>query len=197
MATVGRMIDTTALFVHVLAAMGMVGGGLTQVLAGARLRRADTPQQIAEWASFTRTAGLVIAGSAVLSLLTGGHLAGAVWTTETSSGFSNPFITLGAVALVLLAPVGPMVGGAQLRRLGADAHGAGAAADDLRARAAAPGLWGAVHSLLGVSVGLVAVMTYKPGWVATAVILLGTFALGWAAGVLVARRTAAPARVEV
>ncbi len=189
-ATVAPMIDTTSLFVHVLAAMGMVGGGIAQVLAGGRLRSATTADAVVEWAGFTRTAGLLVAGSAVLSLLTGGHMAGAVWTTETSSGFSNPFITLGTVALLLLAPVGPMVGGRILRSVMADAGAAEnrAVSPELRARITASGLWGPVHSLLGVGTGLVAVMVYKPGWVVTAVVLLGTFALGWLAGVLVVGR---------
>ncbi len=190
-ATVVAMIDTTSLFVHILAAMGMVGGGIAQVLAGSRLRSAATTRAVVEWAGFTRTAGLLVAASAVLSLLTGGHMAGAVWTTETSSGFANPFITLGTVAVLLLAPIGPMVGGRILRSVVADAGTAddSAVPTDLRARITSANLWGPVHSLLGVGTGLVAVMVYKPGWVVTAVVLLVTFALGWAAGVLVAGRT--------
>jgi hypothetical protein len=184
------MIDTTSLFLHVLAAIGIVGGGLTQVLAGRQLRAADTVDHVRTWARFTRTAGLVILGSAVVSLLTGGHLAGAVWTTEEESGFSHPFITLGVVGLLLLAPVGPMIGGARLRRLlaTADELQAGPAPVDLRQAAGSPSLWGPVHSLVGVGIGLVAVMVYKPGWVATAVILLLTFAAGWLAGAMASRR---------
>jgi hypothetical protein len=37
-------INDTVLFVHVLAAMGMVAGGVVQVLAGARVRAATTTQ---------------------------------------------------------------------------------------------------------------------------------------------------------
>lgn len=187
------MIDTTSLFLHVLAAIGMVAGGTVQVLAAARVRAARTGDGLAAWAGFTRQAGLLIAASAVVSLMTGGHLAGAVWTTDEVSGFSHPFITLGAIGLLLLAPVGPMVGGARLRRLVARAQELGPVElpPDLQVEARAPGLWGPVHSLLGVGVGFVALMTYKPGWVAGAVLLLGTFALGWLAGAVVARRAPA------
>lgn len=183
------MIDTTSLFLHVLAAIGMVAGGLVQVLAGVRVRAARTGHELATWARFARQAGLLIAGSAVVSLMTGGHLAGAVWTTEEQSGFSYPFITLGAIGLVLLAPVGPMLGGPKLKRLAAtgDACGADGIAPAERAHATSPALWGPVHSLLGVGIGFVALMTYKPGWLAGTVLLLVTFAGGWLAGVLVAR----------
>jgi uncharacterized membrane protein len=183
------VIDTTSLFLHVLAAIGMVGGGLVQVLAGARVRAATTTRDLAAWAGFARSAGLIIVISAVLSLLTGGHLAGAVWGGE-AGGFSNPFITLGIVGLLVLAPIGPMVGGARLRRLAAaaEAAGDGPAPAELRADANAPGLWGPVHSLVGVGVGLVGLMVYKPGWLVGALMLLLTFAAGWLAGVMAAGR---------
>lgn len=186
------MIDTSSLFLHVLAAIGLVGGGIVQVLAGTRIRNGGSGEQIATWARFARQAGSLIAGSAVVSLLTGGHLAGAVWTTEEVSGFSFPFITLGAIGLVLLAPIGPMVGGARLRRLAARAEeaGPGDAPAALLAEARAPALWAAVHSLVGVGVGFVALMVYKPGWVAGAVLLLATFALGGAVGAAAARSSA-------
>lgn len=184
------MIDTTSLFLHVLAAIGMVGGGLVQVLAGVRVRAARARDELVAWGRFTRQAGLLIVGSAVLSLMTGGHLAGAVWTTDDRSGFSFPFITLGVIGLVTLAPIGPMLGGARLRRLLAAAADAGPAElpGELRAEASSPAIWGPVHSLLGVGVGFVALMTYKPGWVVGAVLLVATFAAGWLAGIVVARR---------
>lgn len=184
-------IDTTSLFLHVLAAIGLVGGGLVQVLAGVRVRSATTTGQLTSWAGFTRSAGLLIAGSALLSLMTGGHLAGAVWGGQ-AGGFSNPFITLGVVGLLLLAPVGPMLGGARLRRVAATAReaGDGTLDDRLRAQASDPVLWGAVHSLVGVGIGLTALMVYKPGWIGGAVLLLATFAAGWAAGHLLARKAA-------
>lgn len=191
------MVDTSSLFLHILAAVGMLSGGVVQVSAGARIRAARSAEQIASWARYARDAGFLILVSAVLTFMTGGHLAGAVWTTPDRSGFSYPFITVGAIALVLLAPIGPMVGGARLRRLEAAARAEADAASGaeaggrvstaLRDQARAPGLWGPVYSLLGIGVGFVAVMTYKPGWTATTVTLLGTFLVGWLTGALAAR----------
>ena len=185
------MIDTTSLFLHVLAAIGMVSGGVVQVLAGIRVRAVRTGAELASWGRLVRQAGLLVVGSAFVSLMTGGHLAGAVWTTDDRSGFSYPFITLGVLGLVLLAPIGPMLGGARLRRVLAQAEPVGSRdlPVELRAEASAPAIWGPIHSLLGVGIGFVALMTYKPGWVVGAVLLLATFAVGWVAGVVVARRT--------
>jgi hypothetical protein len=186
------IIDTTSLFLHVLAAIGLVGGGTVQVLAGVRLRSASTTRELAAWAGFTRNAGLLIAAAALLSLLTGGHLAGAVWGGD-GGGFANPFITLGVVGLLLLAPIGPMIGGAKLRRLiaAADDAGDGPAPAALVEDARDPAIWGPVHSLVGVGIGLVALMVYKPTWLGGTVLLLVTFALGWLAGVVAARTTPA------
>lgn len=186
------MIDTTSLFLHVLAAIGLVGGGIVQVVAGFRLRAAETGRDAAAWAGFTRSAGWLIAGAAALSLLTGGHLAGAVWGGD-AGGFANPFITLGVAGLVLLAPIGPMIGGARLRRLAraGDEVGLAAAPAELRAEVRAPALWGPVHSLVGVGVGEVALMIYKPGWAVGIVVLVGTFIAGWLVGSVLASRSAA------
>lgn len=185
-----NVIDTSSLFLHVLAAIGIVGGGIVQVLAGARVRAATTGRDIVMWARFARTAGLLIAVSAAVSLMTGGHLAGAVWTTEEVSGFSYPFVTLGAAGLLLLAPVGPMIGGARLRRLTETAGviGDAQASDEILRDARSPGVWAPIHSLVGVGVGLVALMVYKPGWVAGAATLLLTFAAGWLTGRVLAMR---------
>lgn len=186
------MVDTSSLFLHVLAAIGIISGGVVQVLAGYRVRAAAAARDIAMWARFARGAGRLILGSAVVSLLTGGHLAGAVWTTEARSGFSWPFITLGLVGLLLLAPIGPMLGGARLRRLveAAEFAGDNEAPGGLLADARAARLWGPIHSLVGVGIGFVALMVYKPGWGVGAALLLVTFAAGWVAGALVASRTA-------
>lgn len=175
------MLDTTSLFLHVLAAVGIIAGGTVQILAGARVRSAATGSDLADWARFTRTGGVVTLVSAVVSLLTGGHLAGAVWGGPRG-GFANPFITLGLVGLLVLAPIGPMVGGARLRRLAraADDLGTRPLTPEVRSEARTARLWGPVHSLVGVAIGLVALMVYKPGWVAGGMLLVVAFAVGWA-----------------
>ena len=179
------MIDTTSLFLHVLAAIGILAGGTVQVLARHRVRAAATGRDLATWAGFARHGGIITLTSAAVSLLTGGHLAGAVWGGERG-GFANPFISLGLLGLLLLAPVGPVMGGARLRRLvrEGDRLGGEPVPADLCADANAPILWGAVHSLVGVAVGLVALMVYKPGWLSGATILVLSFGAGWAVGLM-------------
>jgi hypothetical protein len=185
-------INDTVLFVHVLAAMGMVAGSVVQVLAGTRVRAATTTHDLVSWARFTRGAGVLIAFSALLSLMSGGHLAGAVWGGDMG-GFSNPFITLGMVGLLLLAPVGPMMGGARLRRLvgAAEEHGQDTLPTEIIDGARSPRLWGPIHSLLGVAIGLTGLMIYKPDWVGGLLWLIIPFGAGWVIGA-VTSRSAAP-----
>lgn len=171
-------INEAALFLHVIAAIGLTSAGVVQVAASVRVRRATTGIELASWARFARGMGPIAAISAALSLFTGGHLAGVAW------GFDHPFVTLGTAAIFLLAPVGPMLGGARLRRLAAaaDEAGNGPVSAELAERAADPVLWGAVYSQVGLAVGFVWIMTNKPGWVATAIVLLATFVAGWLVG---------------
>lgn len=184
------VIDTTSLVLHVLAAAGIVAGGVVQVMAGTRVRQAVTGRDLVQWAGFARSAGLLIAASALVSVMTGGHLAGAVWG-GAQGGFSNPFITLGMVGWLLLIPVGPMIGGARLRRLaeGADGLGDGPLPTELATEARHPAMWGAIHSLVGVSVGFIWLMSSKPDWIPGVIGLLLTFGLGWVAGAMAASRT--------
>lgn len=179
-------IDTTSLFLHVLAAIGLVGGGIVQVLAGYRVRAVTTGRELVSWASFTRSAGNLIVISALVSLFTGGHLAGAVWTTDAKGGFEHPFITLGLAALLLLAPIGPMVGGAQLRRLLGEVEATDAPLEPATATAVrSPRIWGPVHSLVGVGAAIVALMVYKPSWIVGAIVLFAGWMAGWATGIAV------------
>jgi hypothetical protein len=181
------VVDATSLVLHVLAAAAIVGGAMVQVMAGARLRTATTGREAAQWASFARSGGFVLLVAALLSLMTGGHLAGAVWGGDRG-GFSNPFITVGLLGWLLLLPVGPMIGGARLRRLGeqAQALGDGLLPAELATEARAPGLWGPVTGSLGAAGGLIWMMIAKPGWGASVVGLLVAFAIGWVAGAVAA-----------
>lgn len=183
-------VDTSSLVLHVLAATAIVGGGIVQVMAGARVRSATTGRDLAQWASFARAGGLVVLVAALLSLLTGGHLAGAVWGGDRG-GFENAFITVGLVGWLLLLPIGPMIGGARLRRLAeaADALGADTVPPALASEARSPALWGPITSLLGAAAGLVWLMEAKPGWGVAVAGLLVWFVVGWVAGVVLAGRT--------
>lgn len=184
------MIDQASLFLHILGAVGLVGGGVMQVLVGGRLRAATTPTSIGLWGQFALTASTIVLVSGVVSFLTGGHLAGAVWSSDEVSGFSLPFITVGVAALVLAGVVW-FLANTRLRRLVDRALSGGGEAGRLEADARAATLWGPVHGLVGVGVGLIWIMSAKPErWLTAIVVVVGSLVVGWITGVLVSTRTA-------
>lgn len=182
---------TIGLVLHVLAAAGLFAGAAIQVAAGFRVRAAATGRELATWAGFARSAGLVIALSAIVALLTGGHLAGVVYGDSDVNGFTVPFVLYGIVGWFLLLPIGPMIGGPRLKRLAAEGDEVGDAPLPPAVAAAARSgqLWGAVHSLVGVAAAYVWIMEVQPGHVHTGVALLLGLVLGWGAGAYLAARS--------
>jgi hypothetical protein len=170
------------LFVHVAAAAVLVGSMLVEVLAGAQLRRADDLRAVRTWTRFIRPMTAVSGASWLLLLSSGGHLAGVRWT------FSEGWITVSAVGLLVAAAAGPLLHGRRLKAVGADAVGDGPVPAALRERLHDPVLWASVHGLIGVAVGFIYAMTTKTDFLGTTLALLVPGAIGAFVGVLLARR---------
>lgn len=182
---------TVGLFLHVLGAAGLFAGAAVQIAAGVRVRAATTGRELAQWATFARSAGAVVAGAAVVSLATGGHLAGVVYGPQDGvNGFTVPFVLWGIVAWVVLLPLGPMIAGPRLRRLAAAGEELGEAPLDTATSADASDgtLWGAAHSLVGLAAGYVWIMEIKPDHPGAILALVGGTAVGWVVGQVVANR---------
>lgn len=59
-----------SLVLQVLAAAGIIGGGIVQVMTGRRLQTASDVTEIGRWAGFARSAGPLLAGWLIGSLPT-------------------------------------------------------------------------------------------------------------------------------
>ena len=147
------------LFVHILAAMVWLGGGLTLLIVGLRAGASSRPEAIAEFAGAVPYVGLrVLMPSVVLLLVTG------VWQVLASSAFDALRGRLGADALVLFA-IAFLVGAVYMSRVGIALARAGANAATNRASAsAALNRWLAGYVVVLI-VLLLAVwdMIFKPG----------------------------------
>jgi len=89
------------LFVHILAAMVWLGGGLTLLIVGLRAGASSRPEAIAEFAGAVPYVGLrVLMPSVVLLLVTG------VWQVLASSAWKFTQLWV-VIALVLFASSGP------------------------------------------------------------------------------------------
>ena len=146
------------LFVHILAAMVWLGGGLTLMLVGLRARASARPEAIAEFAGALPYVGLrVLTPSIVLLLVTG------VWQVLASSAWK--FSQLWVIFAVGLFVIAFLVGAVYMSRVGIALARAGAnAATDRVSAAAALNRWLAGYIVVLI-VLLLAVwdMVFKPG----------------------------------
>lgn len=150
-------IYSLATFVHVLGAGGLFAATALEWVILRQMRRAATAEQAREALSLLRPAMLIGGPSAVLILLTGLHMAFAVW------GMSKPWIACGLAAMVVAAGIGGAVNTRGLKLIGAQL---GPDAGPLSA-----GVLGAIsHSRLsaalrvrtGLLVAIVFLMTIQP-----------------------------------
>jgi hypothetical protein len=182
---------TVALFVHVLGvvmlfvAMGLQQRGLAQV------RSAGSLEHLRLWLGLVRSSQRIY-GPAIVLLLAGGlFMAGKAWS------FTTPWIVVALVGLGAMIVLGILVVG---RRFGAietaaSAAGEGPVPPDVARRIAEPGPWVCLFALNGVAVGILWLMTNKPGWAVSVAVVAGLAAVAGAIGgtVAIPRRTGAAA----
>ncbi|HEX8996115.1 MAG TPA: hypothetical protein VF812_08795 [Ktedonobacterales bacterium] len=171
-------IYNLALFAHIVGVLGLFIGMGAQWMSLLRLRRARTLSQAREWSGLIRT---VTRGGPVSGALL---LAAGVYMTLTAWGFTTPWIdvSLGGMALMMALGMG-IVG----RRLGAiqraaqatlpDGAASGAIPPALKRQIDEPLLWIATQLAGGVALGVVFLMTYKPGLLGSLLALAVAIAL--------------------
>jgi len=177
------------LFVHILGVVTLFGAiTLTQV-GVTRLGRAQTIEEVRAWVGMTRIAGRMFPISFVLILVGGLYMAGDRWS------FGDPWIVVALGSLVVMGALGGGVLGRTLesvgRALAADGTGQPAGSPDFAARVSAS-LRPPMMGLAGVAIGVLWLMTNKPGWVVSIAVVVGLGLVGALLGGLMARRDAKP-----
>ncbi len=177
------------LFVHILGVV-MLFGAITLTQVGVtRLGRAATIEEMRLWVGMTQIAGRMFPISFVLILVGGLYMAGDRWS------FGDPWIVVALASLVVLGALGGGVLGRTLeavgRSLADDGSARPAASPDFGARLSAS-LRPPMMALAGVAIGVLWLMTNKPGWVASIAVVAGLGLVGAALGALMARRNAKP-----
>ncbi|MQA98899.1 MAG: DUF2269 family protein [Actinobacteria bacterium] len=105
-----------ALFVHVLLAVIWVGGGLTMLLLGGRLRKSDDAGKVAEFGSHAEWIGThVYLPSSILLFLAGVYM-----VIDGDWGWGTPWVVMGIVGWLFSALVGSLYLGPQGKKLKAD-----------------------------------------------------------------------------
>lgn len=171
-----------ALFVHivgVLVLFAAIGAEFTVLLG---LRRCQTVAQVRGWAALDGPIDRLFPLATLLILAAGIYMALTAW------GWTTAWIDLAFVALLVMSAQGPLVNGRRFQAIHASAQAAAQAAPDgplpatLVRQLHDPILWISMHTSAAIVVGLVFLMTVKPGLVGSLVALVVTLALGvvWA-----------------
>jgi hypothetical protein len=165
-------LDTyrTVLFLHLLSLFVGIGAAAILGLSLFRLRAAQTVADALPWgilAGKTERAFPV----AILGLfISGAYMTSDVWTWSTA------WIDVGIVSLVVIAAQGALVAGRRAKVLerALEANGAGPLSERARALTCDRALWIVSFANPGIVLGVVWVMTQKPGAAgAIAAVILG------------------------
>jgi hypothetical protein len=178
---------TIALFVHVLGAIGLfIAVSLVEV-ALVRMRQAATLEQIREWAFTAQAAGKSIAFISRVLLVPALYMVIVAW------GFTIPWVIAALITVIALAIMGATVNARAIEGIVVMAQTApsGSIPTALRAQLAAPQLWLMEATRLTLLLGVVFLMTMKPGALVSLLTLVSMLILGVALGV-VAQRSIVP-----
>jgi hypothetical protein len=181
-------LDTyhVVLYIHLLSLLIGFSAGMIETVCLFRLRAADTLEAAAPWGQL---AGEIEKAFpvAILGLLgTGAYMTSDVWTWSAS------WIVLPIVGLVVLSLQGPLVAGRRGHAVKAAliANGPGPLAAEARRMTRDRALWAAGMTNEALVLGIVWVMTEKPGWGGSVAALAVAYAVGLS---LAARLTRVPA----
>jgi hypothetical protein len=184
----GPAVDTyhVVLYIHLLALFIGIGAASVLLVCLLQLRSARTLAEAAPWGAVAGKTARVFP-IAVLGLFgTGAYMTTDVWSWSTG------WIDVSIAGLVLLALQGPLVAERTAKKLERALHdnGPGPLGEKARGMTRHPGLWVAELSNIGLVLGVVWIMTQKPGTASAIAAIIGGYAVGAALGM---RFTRAPA----
>ena len=184
-----------ALFVHILGAIAyfVIFGVVYAAVVG--IRQARNVQALRLWAGATKVAERLHPVSSLCILVAGFYMVIVAWGWQADWAF----ISLGTYVLLGFA-----AGSLQGRRIAAIERQVKDMPVDaplpaaIVARTQDPVLWVATNAMVAVAIGIVFLMTVKPGILGALVALLVALAAGLAIGLLTQRRfVATPATADV
>lgn len=149
---------SVALFVHVIGAAALFAALGLEWMALWQLRRATSAEQARERAAAFAVLPRLYGPAMAAILVAGLYMTATVW------GWSVGWTAVALAAMVLLAAVGAVLSGPRMAPLGrALAAESGPLSPALREQLRNPLLWTSMQVRLGIAVGIVYLMTVKPG----------------------------------
>ncbi|MGH7563906.1 MAG: hypothetical protein ACREK5_05740 [Gemmatimonadota bacterium] len=183
------MLYSLALFLHVMGALGMfIALGIEWTILR-NLPRATTAKEARGWLDPFLVLRRLYPWSFVAILVTGIYMMAVSWG-------GAPWIVIGFFGLLALPALGGMTG-RRMRRIGpAIGEARGDLDDSMRIRLADPILRLSLWLRIGLAVGIIYLMTVKPGWIGSLVAIAAFTGLG-ALVSFATRKRAEPARAAV
>jgi hypothetical protein len=173
-----------ALFAHLVGVLSLfIGMGLQwAVIVG--FRRAQAVAQVRLWGGLLRPVAMLGPLSAVLILLAGGYMMFTTW------GFDTPWIVVSIGAMLLMAALGMGITVRKLRvvqRAAIAYSPSDAISPELGRYIYNPMLWISTYLASGIALGIVFLMTTKPNWLISLLVVAVTIALGGIIGAMMAK----------
>ena len=170
-----------ALFVHMIGLIALFSGLVLLQRGGVRLRTAASWEEARVWLGLMRPVGGMFLAGSVFLLATGVYMARLEWTQST------PWVVVAEVVVVTFALVGALVGRG-LARMGRKARErSGMVGRDERDVLRAPAIWASIFAMNGGAMGVVWLMTTKPGWAVSIAVPVILTLLGGMIGMSVSR----------
>jgi len=161
-----------AKIVHFMGLVALFGFFIINMRFSTQLRAASQLSDVRTWLGVLQGARGALHGGSGLLLISGIVMIALRWRG------SFPFAAIGMVTLLLIWALS-VIGGRHLRSIRAVLpSNNGPIPENLRAMILAPRPWAVTAAMNGAAAGVLAVMTWKPGWTGAAATVLLTSAAG-------------------
>jgi hypothetical protein len=171
-------VDTyhVVLYIHLLSLLVGFSAGMIEAVCLFRLRAATTLETAAPWGQLAGEVEKAFPVAIVGLFGTGAYMTSDVWTWGTS------WVVLAIVGLVILSLQGPLVAGRRGHavKLALMANGPGPLGPEARRMTRDRALWIAGMTNEMLVLGVIWVMTEKPGWGGAVAALVVAYAVGMA-----------------
>lgn len=163
------------LLLHIVAVLGLFMATGLELTALFRLRSAKSVAQVYEWTNVNRLLEIVFPLAALLILAAGLAMTFMVW------GWSHAWISISLAALLVMSVLGATINTRRMKAIRTSAERApdGPVPAALRKTIFDRGMWTTILTMSVTDLGIVGLMTIKPGWIGSIVVLIVTIAIGF------------------
>ena len=180
------MLYSIALFLHVLGALGMFVALGVEWTSLRNLPHATSAREARGWLGLFLLLRRIYPLSFFTILVSGVYMMAVSWG-------GAPWIAIGLLGLLALTAIAGFLTARRVRRLGPELDGSAELDGSLKARLTDPVLLLSHRLRVGLAIGIIFLMTVKPGWIGSVIAILAFTGLGALAS-LPARRVADPTR---